>query len=120
MNKNIESYIDGFDAETRKRLLTVREIFFSVVPDAEEDMKYRMPTIIWHGNLVHYAAFKNHIGVYPLPHALEALREEIRPYKTGKGSIQFGNDEPLPVDLIRRIIEVRKEEKERELSEKTK
>ena len=70
MNKEVESYIKAFPAEIQQRLLLIRSIFLEVVPDAEEDIKYRMPTIVWHGNLVHYAAFKNHIGIYPLPHVL--------------------------------------------------
>ncbi|MBL8965934.1 MAG: hypothetical protein JNG85_02930, partial [Spirochaetaceae bacterium] len=72
-----------------------------------EGIKYRMPTILDHGNLLHYAAFKSHIGLYPLPHALESLKEETRGYKQGKGSIQFPNDRPLPLDLIVRIAKAR-------------
>lgn len=118
MNKEVESYIKGFPADIQERLLSIRSICLEVVPDAEEDIKYRMPTIVWHGNLVHYAAFKKHIGIYPLPHVLEVLREEIKGYVSGKGSIQFDNDKPLPEALIRRIILTRKEEKLAELAEK--
>jgi len=65
MNTKIESYITSFPPETQERLLQIRSIFLKEVPDAQEDIKYQMPTLIWHGNLIHYAAFKNHIGVFP-------------------------------------------------------
>lgn len=95
--------------------MQIRHIFLSEVPDATEDIKYQMPTIMWHGNLIHYAAFKNHIGIYPLPNVLVTLHEEIKGYKTGKGSIQFQNDEPLPEDLIRLLVQTRLKERKMEI-----
>ena len=118
MNTKIESYITSFPPETQERLLQIRSIFLKEVPDAQEDIKYQMPTLIWHGNLIHYAAFKNHIGVYPLPSVIEALKDDIRNLKTGKGSIQFSNSVPLPVELIQKIVHLRKEEKINELTKK--
>lgn len=118
MNTKIESYITSFPPETQERLLQIRSIFLKEVPDAQEDIKYQMPTLIWHGNLIHYAAFKNHIGVYPLPSVIEALKDDIRNLKTGKGSIQFSNSVPLPVELIQKIVHLRKEEKIKELAQK--
>ncbi|HOE07841.1 MAG TPA: DUF1801 domain-containing protein [Treponemataceae bacterium] len=118
MNTKIESYITSFPPETQERLLQIRSIFLKEVPDAQEDIKYQMPTLIWHGNLIHYAAFKNHIGVYPLPSVIEALKDDIRNLKTGKGSIQFSNSVPLPVELIQEIVHLRKEEKINELTQK--
>lgn len=118
MNTKIESYITSFPPETQERLLQIRSIFLKEVPDAQEDIKYQMPTLIWHGNLIHYAAFKNHIGVYPLPSVIEALKDDIRNLKTGKGSIQFSNSVPLPVELIQKIVHLRKEEKINELTQK--
>lgn len=118
MNTKIESYITSFPPETQERLLQIRSIFLKEVPDAQEDIKYQMPTLIWHGNLIHYAAFKNHIGVYPLPSVIEALKDDIRNLKTGKGSIQFSNSVPLPVELIQKIVHLRKEEKINELAQK--
>ena len=118
MNTKIESYITSFPPETQERLLQIRSIFLKEVPDAQEDIKYQMPTLIWHGNLIHYAAFKNHIGVYPLPYVIEALKDDIRNLKTGKGSIQFSNSVPLPVELIQKIVHLRKEEKINELTKK--
>ncbi len=118
MNTKIESYITSFPPETQERLRQIRSIFLKEVPDAQEDIKYQMPTLIWHGNLIHYAAFKNHIGVYPLPSVIEALKDDIRNLKTGKGSIQFSNSVPLPVELIQKIVHLRKEEKIKELAQK--
>jgi uncharacterized protein YdhG (YjbR/CyaY superfamily) len=118
MNTKIESYITSFPPEIQERLRQIRSIFLKEVPDALEDIRYQMPTLIWHGNLIHYAAFKNHIGVYPLPSVIEALKDDIRNLKTGKGSIQFSNSVPLPVELIQKIVHLRKEEKIKELAQK--
>jgi uncharacterized protein YdhG (YjbR/CyaY superfamily) len=118
MQKEIETYINQFNPEIQNRLLQIRDVFFSVVPDATEAIKYQMPTIIWNGNLIHYAAFRKHIGIYPLPHVLELLQDDIKGYKTGKGSIQFDNDKVLPLEVIRKIIELRKRDKENEISKK--
>ncbi len=116
-NPEIKAYVDIFDSEVQKRLLTIREIIFSFVPSAEETIKYKMPTVVYHGNLLHYAAFKNHIGIYPLPEVIETLKEELKAYKQGKGSIQFQNNEEFPVEIIRKIVKTRVEEKEKELVE---
>ncbi len=114
IDPGVEEYIAGFPPETQARLRRMRAAFFELLPDAEEGIKYRMPTILHHGNLLHYAAFKNHIGLYPLPHALEVLKDELRGFKQGKGSIQFPNDSPLPLDLIVRIAKARIAELEEE------
>lgn len=115
MAPEIEAYFRTFPDEVRLRLHEIRDLAFELIPDATEAIKYRMPTIIWHGNLVHYAAYERHIGLYPLPGVLEALKDELKEYKTGKGSIQFPHDQPLPLALIRRIILLRLEERKREL-----
>lgn len=118
MKKEIADYFAQFDGDVRQRLAKVREIFLEEVPGCDEGIKYRMPTILWNGNLIHYAAFKSHIGVYPLPTVLEALKEETASFKQGKGSIQFAHVEPLPEDLIRKIIRLRKAEREAEVASK--
>jgi uncharacterized protein YdhG (YjbR/CyaY superfamily) len=69
-----------------------------------------MPTFTLHGNLVHFAAFAKHIGFYPVPTGIEAFKEELAPYKQGKGSVQFPLDKPIPYDLIRRIVAFRVQE----------
>ena len=118
INEAIKAYIGQFPPETQRRLLAVRQIIAEMVPEAEEAIKYQMPTFVLHGNLIHYAAFKNHIGIYPLPQALETLKVDLKRYKQGKGSIQFQNDEDLPLEIIRKIVRTRVAEKELELAAK--
>lgn len=118
MNNEVEAYINSFPAEIQERLRQIRSIFFEEVPDAQEDIKYQMPTLIWHGNLIHYAAFKNHIGIYPLPCVIEQIKDDIKNLKTGKGSIQLSHSEPLPLELIQKIVHLRKEEKIKEMTGK--
>ena len=77
------------------------------MPEAEEKISYQMPTFFLKGNLVHFAAFKNHIGLYPTPSGTEAFKQEISIYQGAKGSIRFPIDEPMPLDLIRRIVKFR-------------
>lgn len=114
-NPDVLAYFDSAPPAVRERLLAVRAIFLDEVPDGEEAIKYRMPTILWNGNLVHYAAFKDHLGVYPLPETLAILKDETAGYKSGKGSIQFPHDKPLPLTLIRKIVRVRMAERRKEL-----
>jgi uncharacterized protein YdhG (YjbR/CyaY superfamily) len=118
MNAAIKAYFEQFPPETRRRLLAVRQAVSEIVPEAEEAIKYQMPTFVLHGNLLHYAAFKNHIGIYPLPQVIETLKDDLKPYKQGKGSIQFQNDEELPLELIRKIARTRVAEMELELAAK--
>ena len=115
---SIKEYIQGFDKDIQNRLFRIREIILEQVPTAEEGIKYKMPTFMDHGNLIHYAGFKKHIGIYPLPTVIETLKEELKTYKQGKGSIQFQNDEELPIELIKKIVKARVIEKENELVEK--
>ena len=115
IKKEIEDYFAQFPVDIQNRLARIRSICLEEVPDADEAIKYRMPTIIWHGNLLHYAAFKNHIGIYPLPSVLVSLEKDLADYKTGKGSIQFDNDKPLPEVLIKKIVITRKTEKVEEM-----
>ena len=115
---SIKEYIQGFDKGIQNRLYRIREIILEQVPTAEEGIKYKMPTVMYHGNLIHYAGFKKHIGIYPLPTVIETLKEELKTYRQGKGSIQFQNDEELPIELIKKIVKARVIEKENELVEK--
>ncbi|GAB3525499.1 iron chaperone [Emticicia fontis] len=108
--KNIEEYIGSFPEDVQQILEKVRAIIQTCAPEAKEDIKYAMPTFVLNGNLVHFAAFKNHIGFYPAPTGTEAFKEDLAPYKTGKGSIQFQLDEPIPYDLIKKITLFRVDE----------
>jgi len=105
--KNIDEYIAGFPDEIRVLLEEVRKTIRKAAPEATEAISYQMPTFRLNGNLVHFAAFKNHIGLYPAPTGIETFRKELSVYKGGKGSVQFPIADPLPLDLITRIVRFR-------------
>ena len=105
--KNIDDYIAGFPQEVQQKLEKIRETIRDAAPDAVEKISYQMPTFALEGNLVHFAAFKHHIGFYPAPRGIEAFQEELSAYEGGKGSVQFPLDEPIPYDLISRIVAFR-------------
>jgi uncharacterized protein YdhG (YjbR/CyaY superfamily) len=100
----VDSYIASFPADVQALLQQVRKTIQQAAPDATEAIKYAIPTFVLNGNLVHYAAFKHHIGFYPAPTGIKAFEQELAPYKQGKGSIQFPLDQPLPLDLITKIV----------------
>ena len=108
--KSIDEYISGLPDDIRKILEEVRVTIRKAAPEAEEAIRYDIPTFILNGNLVHFAAFKNHIGFYATPSGNEAFAKELSAYKGGKGSVQFPLDQPMPLDLIRRIVEFRVKE----------
>ncbi|MEL1243790.1 DUF1801 domain-containing protein [Flavobacterium sp. DGU11] len=105
--KDIDDYIAGFPDDVQKLLQEVRKIVQKSAPEAIEKISYGMPAFTLNGNLVYFAAFKNHIGFYALPSGNKAFQEELSAYKTGKGSIQFPFDKPLPVKLIQKIVKFR-------------
>ena len=107
--KTIDAYIAGFPADVHKKLKTIRATIRKAAPEAEEAIKYAIPTFVLNGNLVHFAAFKNHIGFYPTPNGMEEFKEELSAYESGKGSAQFRLDQPVPYDLITRIVKYRVE-----------
>jgi uncharacterized protein YdhG (YjbR/CyaY superfamily) len=105
---NIDAYIAQFPRATQRVLQEMRQLIRSHAPDATETISYAMPTFDLNGrHLVHFAGYARHIGFYPIPTGMEAFKAELKAYKTGKGSVQFPLDEPLPRDLIRRIVEFR-------------
>ena len=104
---NIDDYIAGFPKDIQKMLEEIRATISKAAPDAEEAIKYAMPTFTLNGNLVHFAAFKNHIGFYPAPMGIEAFKKELSVYKGAKGSVQFPLDKPLPLTLISKIVQYR-------------
>lgn len=109
--KTIDEYIQLFPEEVREILQAVRQVIREEAPEAVETISYQMPTFKLKGrNLVHFAAWKNHIGFYPTPSGTEAFRKELAVYKTAKGSIQFPVDQPVPLELIRRIVRFRVKE----------
>ena len=106
--RSIDEYIAEFPPETQKLLEEMRTVIRAAAPEATETISYAIPTFDLHGrHLVHFAGFQKHIGFYPVPSAMEAFEDELKPYKSGKGSAQFPVDQPLPIDLIRRIVEFR-------------
>ncbi len=108
--QNIDEYIAGFPPDVQKILHKIRQTIRKAAPDAAETIKYRMPTFTLNGNLVHFAAFKKHIGFYPTPSGTATFKKEIAPYHAAKGSIQFPLDEPIPYGLISKIVKFRVKE----------
>jgi uncharacterized protein YdhG (YjbR/CyaY superfamily) len=113
-NKNtygtIDEYIAQFPIEVQEKLNALRKVIKESAPAATEKISYQMPTFVLHGNLVHFAAYKNHIGFYPAPSGIEMFKDELSQYKGAKGSVQFPIDEPLPYELISRIVKFRVED----------
>lgn len=107
MNKptTIDEYIAPFPPEVSERLSFLRKLAHEIVPNAEEAIKYGIPTFVKDKNLFHFAGYKNHIGFYPTPKGIEAFEERLQKYPQGKGSVQFPLNEELPVELIRDMME---------------
>lgn len=105
--RSIDEYIATFPADVQALLEAVRATIKAAAPDAEECISYQMPTFTLHGNLVHFGAWKNHIGFYPTPSGTMAFKDELSKYEGAKGSIRFPISEPLPLELISRIVTLR-------------
>lgn len=103
----IDEYISFFPKNIQKMLEEVRTTIRKAAPDAEEAISYGIPTFKLNGNLVHFAAFKNHIGFYPTPSGIEEFEKELSVYKQGKGSVQFPIDKPMSLALISKIVKYR-------------
>lgn len=108
--KSIDEYIAAFQPGVRRTLEEVRKTIREAAPDAGEAIRYRMPTFILNGNLVHFAAYARHLGFYPTPSAIERFARELSAWKGAKGSVQFPLDEPMPLALIGRIVRFRVKE----------
>ena len=108
--KTIDEYIAGFPPDVQAILEKVRATIRKAAPGAEETIKYQMPTFTLKGNLVHFAAFKNHIGFYPVPTGIERFKKELSVYTAGKGSVQFPLDRRIPYGLISKIVKFRARE----------
>ena len=103
----VNQYILGFPRDVQKELTQLRDVIRQAAPQASERISYQMPTFYLHGNLVHFAAHDKHIGFYPTPSGIANFEDELAPYKHAKGSVQFPLDQPLPTDLIERIVRFR-------------
>jgi uncharacterized protein YdhG (YjbR/CyaY superfamily) len=106
----IDEYIAGFPADVRRILQQIRRVIRAAAPDAEEAIKYRIPTFVLNGNLVHFAGFDKHVGFYPTPSGIEAFKDQLAAYPNAKGSVQFPLDRPVPFGLIRQIVQFRVKE----------
>jgi uncharacterized protein YdhG (YjbR/CyaY superfamily) len=107
---DIDRYIAGFPADKREILEQLRMTIRLAAPEAEEVISYQMPAFKYHGMLVYYAAFKNHIGFYPTSSGIETFKKELSTYKGSKGAVQFPLDKPLPLELISNIVKFRLKE----------
>ena len=105
--KDIDAYIAGFPPDVQEKLEGIRRTIREAAPDAEEKIAYQMPTFVLKGNLVHFAAFKKHIGFYPAPTGIERFKNELSVYEGGKGTVRFPLDGPIPLDLIGEIVRFR-------------
>ena len=104
----IDEYIRTFPGEVRRELEKMKKTIQEAAPDATEAIRYQMPTFRLNGkNLVHFAAFRHHIGFYPIPSGIEAFKKELSVYKQGKGSVQFPLDRPVPYELVKKIVKFR-------------
>jgi uncharacterized protein YdhG (YjbR/CyaY superfamily) len=107
----IDQYIGSFPEEIRIILEKMRQTVRGAAPQAIETINYQMPTFKLNGkNLVHFAAFKDHIGFYPLPSGISSFQDELAPYAGGKGSVRFPLSKPIPYDLVKKIVKYRVKE----------
>ena len=109
--RSIDEYIARFPEAIQAQLNAVRATIRAAAPDAEERISYQMPAFALHGNLVYFAALKNHIGFYPTSSGIAAFKDELAAYEGTPGAVRFPLNQPLPLDLIRRIVEFRVAEK---------
>ena len=108
--KTINEYINSFPIEVQKLLQAIRQTIKETVPEASERISYQMPAFYLNGNLVYFAAFKNHIGFYPFPSGVADFQREASGYKTSKGAIQFPLEKPIPYELVKKIVKFRVKE----------
>ena len=105
--KNINEYIAGNPEDVQKILQKIRATIRQAAPDAEEKISYQIPTFALNGNLVHFAAFKNHIGFYPTSSGIAHFEKELLKYAGAKGTVRFPLDKPIPFRLISKITKFR-------------
>ncbi len=105
--QSIDEYISSFPGPIQQKLIDLKKAIREEAPQAQEKISWQMPTFFLNGNLVHFAAHAKHIGFYPGSSGIEAFKSEFTKYKYAKGSVQFPNEEPLPIELIKKIIRFR-------------
>ena len=104
MDKKVSEYIDKQPSPQKEILIKVRELIKKLLPDAEEKMSYGAPAFRLDGKQILYAAFKNHVGIYPEPETIEYFKKDLENYETAKGTVKFYLDKPMPYNLIEKII----------------
>jgi len=104
-SRSIDDYIARFPADVQAKLQQVRATIRQAAPDAKEVISYQMPAFTQQGNVIYFAGYEHHIGLYPAPRGIEQFKKELAAYEGGKGTIKLPHDRPLPLDLIRRIVE---------------
>jgi uncharacterized protein YdhG (YjbR/CyaY superfamily) len=108
--KTIDEYIAGFPKDVQEKLEGIRMTIKKAAPDAQEKISYQIPTFYLKGNLVHFAGFKDHISFFPTSSGRENFKNELSVYKGAKGTVRFPLDEPIPYDLISKIVVFRVKE----------
>lgn len=108
--KNIDEFIAGYPEDVQKILRKIRATIKKAAPNAEETIHYGIPTFTLNGNLVHFSAFKKHIGFYPTPSGIAKFKNELSAYESAKGSVKFPLDQPIPYELIAKIVKFRVKE----------
>ncbi|GHU92815.1 hypothetical protein FACS189479_02790 [Spirochaetia bacterium] len=103
----IDEYIAAFEPEVQRTLIEIRNFIKNEAPDATEKISYGMPTFYQNGNLVHFAAFKDHYGFFPSPSGIDAFEEELAPYRSGKGTLRFSMDKPIPWEIVKKVVQFR-------------
>ena len=116
--ESIDDYIKSYPPDVQKILQEIRKTIKKMAPVAEEAISYQIPTFKLNGNLVHFAAFKKHIGFYPGSKAINVFKKEIASYKSSKGTVQFPLEKPLPLSLIKKIVDYRVKESSQKVKAK--
>jgi uncharacterized protein YdhG (YjbR/CyaY superfamily) len=116
---SIDEYINAFPQDIQSVLRDLRAAIREAAPDAEEAISYQMPAFKLNGNLVYFAAFKEHISLYPAGAELAPLKKQLAPYSSGKGTLRFPLDRPIPLDLVKRVIALRARENREKLRRKS-
>lgn len=105
--KTVDQYIRMFPPETKRVLEKIRVTIKQAAPQATETIKYGIPTFVLNGNLVHFGGYRGHIGFYPVPSGIEAFKKQLAKYQSGKGTIRFPINEPIPFTLVKQIVKFR-------------
>ncbi len=117
--KTVDEYIQSFPPQVRAMLIKIRQTIKKAVPQAEELISYGIAGYRYHGMLIYFAGFTNHVSVYPAPRGAAEFKKELAAYKGGKGTVQFPRDKPVPLDLVKRMVRFRMKANEEKAAAKT-